>query len=104
MNPTSSYSTLSDCIRSNGARAGEVIGLFINGFVSERYGYRKTMIGALMSGFLRDTLGHVPDSHNAVRIGSRACTPEADPDHIRQHVSVINCSFQSWLLTHQGAG
>ncbi|CAN9082018.1 unnamed protein product [Alternaria sp. RS040] len=34
---------------SNGARAGEVIGLFINGFVSERYGYRKTMIGALMS-------------------------------------------------------
>ena len=49
MNPTSRYSTLSDCIRSNGARAGEVIGLFINGFVSERYGYRKTMIGALMS-------------------------------------------------------
>ncbi|KAH8704473.1 general substrate transporter [Phaeosphaeriaceae sp. PMI808] len=34
---------------SNGARAGEVIGLIINGFVSERYGYRKTMIGALMS-------------------------------------------------------
>ncbi|KAI4693547.1 uncharacterized protein J4E88_001920 [Alternaria novae-zelandiae] len=34
---------------SNGARAGEVIGLVINGFVSERYGYRKTMIGALIS-------------------------------------------------------
>ncbi|PVI07346.1 general substrate transporter [Periconia macrospinosa] len=34
---------------SNGARAGEVIGLFINGFVSERYGYRKTLIGALIS-------------------------------------------------------
>ncbi|CAI6340594.1 unnamed protein product [Periconia digitata] len=34
---------------SNGARAGEVIGLIINGFVSERYGYRKTMIGALIS-------------------------------------------------------
>ncbi|KAJ4305287.1 hypothetical protein N0V90_000818 [Kalmusia sp. IMI 367209] len=34
---------------SNGARAGEVIGLIINGFVSERYGYRKTMIGALVS-------------------------------------------------------
>ena len=49
INPTSSYNTFSDCIRSNGARAGEVIGLFINGFVSERYGYRKTMIGALMS-------------------------------------------------------
>ncbi|KAK3203270.1 hypothetical protein GRF29_112g780843 [Pseudopithomyces chartarum] len=32
---------------SNGARAGEVIGLVINGFVSERYGYRKTMVGAL---------------------------------------------------------
>lgn len=42
-----------DC-RSNGARAGEVIGLLINGFVSERYGYRKTMIGALiaMTGFI----------------------------------------------------
>lgn len=40
--------------RSNGARAGEVIGLLINGFVSERYGYRKTMIGALiaMTGFI----------------------------------------------------
>ncbi|KAL1656404.1 hypothetical protein SLS61_000867 [Didymella pomorum] len=39
---------------SNGARAGEVIGLLINGFVSERYGYRKTMIGALiaMTGFI----------------------------------------------------
>lgn len=35
--------------RSNGARAGEIIGLLINGFVSERYGYRKTMIGALMA-------------------------------------------------------
>ncbi|EAT84252.1 hypothetical protein SNOG_07976 [Parastagonospora nodorum SN15] len=34
---------------SNGARAGEVIGLIINGFVSERYGYRKTMVGALIS-------------------------------------------------------
>ncbi|KAF2623593.1 general substrate transporter [Macroventuria anomochaeta] len=34
---------------SNGARAGEVIGLLINGFVSERYGYRKTMIGALIA-------------------------------------------------------
>ncbi|KAI8937323.1 hypothetical protein NX059_006530 [Plenodomus lindquistii] len=34
---------------SNGARAGEVIGLIINGFVSERYGYRKTMIGALIA-------------------------------------------------------
>lgn len=35
--------------RSNGARAGEVIGLIINSFVSERYGYRKTMIGALIA-------------------------------------------------------
>jgi SP family general alpha glucoside:H+ symporter-like MFS transporter len=34
--------------RSNGARAGEVIGLILNGFVSERFGYRKTMVGALI--------------------------------------------------------
>jgi len=40
---------VADSVRSNGARAGEVIGLVINGFVSERYGYRKTMIGALIS-------------------------------------------------------
>jgi SP family general alpha glucoside:H+ symporter-like MFS transporter len=40
---------LTDGPRSNGARAGEVIGLIVNGFVSERYGYRKTMIGALIS-------------------------------------------------------
>ncbi|TVY87189.1 Maltose permease [Lachnellula willkommii] len=32
---------------SNGALCGEIIGLFISGMVSERYGYRKTMIGAL---------------------------------------------------------
>ncbi|KAF2745475.1 sugar transporter [Sporormia fimetaria CBS 119925] len=34
---------------SNGARAGEVLGLILNGFISERLGYRKTMIGALIS-------------------------------------------------------
>lgn len=34
---------------SNGARAGEVIGLLINGVVSEKYGYRKTMIWSLIS-------------------------------------------------------
>ncbi|OJJ38807.1 hypothetical protein ASPWEDRAFT_168687 [Aspergillus wentii DTO 134E9] len=32
---------------SNGARVGEVIGLLINGLVSERLGYRMTMISAL---------------------------------------------------------
>lgn len=32
---------------SNGANVGEIIGLFINGIVSERYGYRKTMIVSL---------------------------------------------------------
>lgn len=32
---------------SNGARCGEVIGLLINGLVSERLGYRRTMICAL---------------------------------------------------------
>jgi SP family general alpha glucoside:H+ symporter-like MFS transporter len=32
---------------SNGIQCGEIIGLIINGWVSERYGYRKTMIGAL---------------------------------------------------------
>ncbi|OAA37142.1 Sugar/inositol transporter [Beauveria brongniartii RCEF 3172] len=32
---------------SNGAQVGEIIGLFINGFVSERFGYRWTVIGCL---------------------------------------------------------
>ena len=32
---------------SNGAQCGEIIGLFINGIVSEKYGYRKTMIASL---------------------------------------------------------
>lgn len=36
-------------IRSNGARAGEVIGLLMLGQISERYGYRKSMIGALLA-------------------------------------------------------
>ncbi|KAF7195889.1 Maltose permease MAL31 [Pseudocercospora fuligena] len=34
---------------SNGARVGEIIGLIINGWVSERYGYRKTMMGFLIT-------------------------------------------------------
>jgi hypothetical protein len=34
---------------SNGANVGEIIGLFINGIVSERYGYRKTMLVSLVS-------------------------------------------------------
>ena len=33
---------------SNGANVGEILGLFVNGIVSERYGYRKTMIVSLM--------------------------------------------------------
>ena len=32
---------------SNGANVGEILGLFINGIVSERYGYRKTMLVSL---------------------------------------------------------
>lgn len=33
---------------SNGAYAGEIIGLFINGWASERFGYRKTLMGCLL--------------------------------------------------------
>jgi MFS family permease len=33
---------------SNGANVGEVIGLFINGYVSERFGYRYTVMTCLM--------------------------------------------------------
>ncbi|KAE8442761.1 hypothetical protein EG329_002849 [Mollisiaceae sp. DMI_Dod_QoI] len=32
---------------SNGALCGEILGLFINGIVSEKFGYRKTMIASL---------------------------------------------------------
>jgi Sugar (and other) transporter len=32
---------------SNGALVGEILGLFVTGIVAERYGYRKTIIGAL---------------------------------------------------------
>lgn len=33
---------------SNGAQIGEILGLFLNGIVAEKIGYRKTMIGALV--------------------------------------------------------
>ncbi|EME48781.1 hypothetical protein DOTSEDRAFT_142155 [Dothistroma septosporum NZE10] len=33
---------------SNGANVGEMIGLLINGWVSERFGYRKTVMGCLV--------------------------------------------------------
>jgi MFS transporter, SP family, general alpha glucoside:H+ symporter len=34
---------------SNGARVGEIIGLFINGFISEAFGMKRTMIGTLIA-------------------------------------------------------
>ncbi|CAH0020462.1 unnamed protein product [Clonostachys rhizophaga] len=39
---------------SNGAYCGEIIGLFINGYVSERFGYRYTLLACLiwLSGFI----------------------------------------------------
>lgn len=33
---------------SNGTAAAQIIGLFLNGIISERIGYRWTMIGALL--------------------------------------------------------
>ncbi|KZO94742.1 sugar porter family MFS transporter [Calocera viscosa TUFC12733] len=33
---------------SNGAQVGEILGLFVNGIVSERYGYRKVMMASLI--------------------------------------------------------
>jgi SP family general alpha glucoside:H+ symporter-like MFS transporter len=32
---------------SNGARAGEIVGLLLNGIITEKIGFKKTMIGAL---------------------------------------------------------
>lgn len=39
---------------TNGASCGEIIGLFINGYVSERFGYRRTVIACLVliAGFI----------------------------------------------------
>ncbi|PFH55372.1 hypothetical protein XA68_18473 [Ophiocordyceps unilateralis] len=34
---------------SNGALCGQILGLFFNGIIAERIGYRKTLIGALMA-------------------------------------------------------
>jgi MFS transporter, SP family, general alpha glucoside:H+ symporter len=34
---------------ANGCNVGEIIGLFANGIISERFGYRKTMIVSLIS-------------------------------------------------------
>ena len=32
---------------SNGALCGEILGLFANGIIADRFGYRKTLVGAL---------------------------------------------------------
>ncbi|CAI6341578.1 unnamed protein product [Periconia digitata] len=34
---------------NNGAAVGEILGLFINGIVAEKFGYKKTMLGALVA-------------------------------------------------------
>ncbi|CAJ2501383.1 Uu.00g042360.m01.CDS01 [Anthostomella pinea] len=33
---------------SNGARVGEILGLFVNGIVCDKFGFRKTMVGTLV--------------------------------------------------------
>lgn len=33
---------------SNGALVGQIFGLFVNGIIADRFGYRKTLVGALM--------------------------------------------------------
>ncbi|KFA71068.1 hypothetical protein S40288_05539 [Stachybotrys chartarum IBT 40288] len=33
---------------SNGALCGQILGLFVNGIIADRFGYRKTLIGALV--------------------------------------------------------
>ncbi|KJZ77675.1 hypothetical protein HIM_02852 [Hirsutella minnesotensis 3608] len=39
---------------SNGALCGQILGLFVNGIIADRFGYRKTLIGALIgcTGFI----------------------------------------------------
>lgn len=32
---------------SNGAQCGQILGLFMNGIIADRFGYRKTLVGAL---------------------------------------------------------
>ncbi|KYK60430.1 raffinose family of oligosaccharides transporter [Drechmeria coniospora] len=34
---------------SNGALVGEILGLFVNGIIADRFGYRKTLIGSLFA-------------------------------------------------------
>lgn len=34
---------------TNGALVGQMLGLLLNGFVADRYGYKKTMLGALLA-------------------------------------------------------
>ncbi|KAK3197264.1 hypothetical protein GRF29_1536g1176888 [Pseudopithomyces chartarum] len=34
---------------TNGAYVGEILGLMVNGWIAEKYGFKKTMIGALMA-------------------------------------------------------
>ncbi|OOQ86311.1 Maltose permease MAL61 [Penicillium brasilianum] len=51
LNPATGKYTISAPWRSglsNGAAVGEIIGLFVTGLISERFGYRKTILGALV--------------------------------------------------------
>jgi SP family general alpha glucoside:H+ symporter-like MFS transporter len=54
---------------SNGALCGEILGLFISGIISEKYGYRKTMIAslAMMITFLRAQHSNSPCRRNPLR-------------------------------------
>jgi len=73
---------------SNGVIVGEIIGLFLNGYISDKIGYRYTLIGCLSlivcftaifftaqtvcppagcGDSLRNSVGSVPDAHHYLR-------------------------------------
>lgn len=54
----------------NGAQAGSIIGLCINGYISERWGYKKTMYVTLMSSVLFNFLHFFAQNVNMILAGS----------------------------------
>jgi SP family general alpha glucoside:H+ symporter-like MFS transporter len=58
---------------SNGALCGEILGLFISGYISEKYGYQKTMIASLAIMVLFIFIPFFADNIQTLLVGEILC-------------------------------
>ncbi|CAI7657198.1 unnamed protein product [Penicillium pancosmium] len=88
---------------NNGASVGEIIGLLLNGFVAEKFGYRKTMIGALFLTILFIFIPFFAPNVEVLQILPVSYASEVCPVALRGHLTAyINLCWVIGQLISSG--